>query len=57
VQLLQRDEFSHGDPERIRKVVEVLERNRFLPAMPTGDGGGGVQVIIGAENETDALKT
>jgi heat-inducible transcriptional repressor len=57
VQLLQRDEFSHGDPERIRNVVEVLERNRFLPAIaPQVMAAEGVQVIIGAENETDALK-
>src|SRR5260370_33810602 len=57
VQLLQRDEFSHGDPERIRNVVEVLERNRFLPAIaPQVMAAEGQQAIIGAENETAALK-
>lgn len=57
VQLLQRDEFAHAQPERIRKVVEVLERNRFLPAIaPQVMDSEGVQVIIGAENEADELK-
>jgi heat-inducible transcriptional repressor len=57
VQLLQRDEFAHGDPERIRKVVEVLERSRFLPAIaPQVMASEGVQVIIGGENQTDELK-
>jgi heat-inducible transcriptional repressor len=57
VQLLQRDEFTHAQPERIRKVVEVLERNRFLPAI-AGQvmSSEGVQVIIGSENEGDGLK-
>ncbi len=57
VQLLQRDEFAHGDPDRIRKVVEVLERSRFLPAIaPQVMASEGVQVIIGGENQTDELK-
>jgi heat-inducible transcriptional repressor len=57
VQLLQRDEFAHADAERIRKVVEVLERNKFLPAItPQVMEAEGVQVIIGAENETDEMK-
>lgn len=62
VQLLRRDEFTrlgpeHDRSERIRKVVEVLERNRFLSAIaPQVMAADGVQVIIGAENELDALK-
>ncbi len=62
VQLLRRDEFTRLGPEgerseRIRKVVEVLERNRFLPAIaPQVMAAEGVQVIIGGENEMDALK-
>jgi heat-inducible transcriptional repressor len=56
-QLLQRREFSQADPERIRKVVEALEQNSFLPQIaPQVLESEGVQVIIGAENETDALK-
>ncbi|HEX9057851.1 MAG TPA: heat-inducible transcriptional repressor HrcA [Ktedonobacterales bacterium] len=62
VQLLHRDEFTRMGSEnersaRIRKVVEVLERNRFLPTIaPQVMAGEGIQVIIGAENELDALK-
>jgi heat-inducible transcriptional repressor len=57
VQLLRREEFAHADPERIRQVVEVLERNRFVPAIaPQVMAAEGVQVIIGSENATDALK-
>ncbi|HEX9413731.1 MAG TPA: heat-inducible transcriptional repressor HrcA, partial [Ktedonobacterales bacterium] len=62
VQLLRRDEFTRLGSEgqrsaRIRQVVEVLERNRFLPTIaPQVMAAEGVQVIIGAENELDALK-
>lgn len=57
VQLLRHDDFSHGDPERIRRVVEALERNKFLPAItPQVMAAEGVQVIIGGENGEDALK-
>ena len=57
VQLLRRDEFTHAAPERFREVVEVLERSRFLPALaPQVMESDGVQVIIGAENGTEALK-
>jgi len=56
-QLLRREEFDHADAERIRGVVEALERNRFMPALaPQVMAADGVQVIIGAENEADALK-
>jgi heat-inducible transcriptional repressor len=56
-QLLQRDEFTHADPERIRKVVEVLEHSRFLPAIaPQVMAAEGVQVIIGSENPSDDLR-
>ena len=57
VQLLRRDEFTHAAPERFREVVEVLERSRFLPALaPQVMESDGVQVIIGAENGSAALK-
>ncbi len=57
VRMLQSGEFSHADPERIRNVVEVLERNRYLPAIASQAlSREGVQVIIGAENEADPLK-
>ncbi|MFI5272709.1 MAG: heat-inducible transcriptional repressor HrcA [Ktedonobacterales bacterium] len=57
VELLAREEFTHADPERIRRVVEVLEHNRFLPEIaPQVLASEGVQVIIGGENTTDALK-
>ena len=57
VQLLRHDDFSHGDPDRIRRVVEVLERSKFLPAIaPQVMAAEGVQVIIGGENAEDALK-
>ncbi len=56
-QLLQRDEFMHADGERIRKVVEAIEQNHFFPAIaPQVMAGEGVQVIIGAENDSAALK-
>jgi heat-inducible transcriptional repressor len=56
-QLLQRREFSQADPERIRKVVEALEENSILPQIARHAlQSEGVQVIIGAENETDTLK-
>jgi heat-inducible transcriptional repressor len=62
IQLLRRDEYTRMGSEgqrstRIRQVVEVLERNRFLPAIaPQVMAAEGVQVIIGAENQLDALK-
>jgi heat-inducible transcriptional repressor len=55
--LLRRDEFARGDPERIREVVDALERHRFLPDIaPRVMAGEGVQVIIGAESGTGAMK-
>ena len=55
--LLRRDEFARGDPERIRDVVEALERNRFVPAIASQVmAADGVQVIIGGgERGADAL--
>ncbi len=56
-QLLQHPQFSHGDPERARQVVEALEQNRFLSTLaPQALEGEGVQVIIGVENEAEGLK-
>jgi heat-inducible transcriptional repressor len=56
-QLLQHPQVSQGDPERVRQVVEALEQNRFLPSLaPQALEGEGVQVIIGVENEAEALK-
>lgn len=55
--LLRRDEFTRGDAERIREVVEALERNSFLPAIaPQVMAAEGVQVIIGGESGSDTLK-
>ncbi|MBF6589414.1 MAG: heat-inducible transcription repressor HrcA [Ktedonobacterales bacterium] len=55
-QLLQREEFAHTDSDRIRRLVEALERNRFIPAIaPQVMAADGVQVIIGTENEADTL--
>lgn len=57
VQLLQREDFARADADRVRKVVEVLEQNRFMPAIAQQVmAADGVQVIIGGENETDELK-
>ncbi|MEO7002376.1 MAG: heat-inducible transcriptional repressor HrcA [Ktedonobacterales bacterium] len=57
VELLRRAEFAHADSERIRNVVEALERNSFLPAIaPQVMAAEGVQVIIGGENDADPLK-
>ena len=56
-QLLQREEFTQADTEHVRKVVEALEQNRLMPALaPQVMQGDGVQIIIGGENESDALK-
>ena len=55
--LLRRDEFTRGDPDRIRDVVEALERNSFVPAIaPQVMEADGVQVIIGGESGSEALK-
>jgi heat-inducible transcriptional repressor len=55
--LLRRDEFTRGDPERIRDVVEALERNSFVPAIASQVmAADGVQVIIGGESGADTLK-
>jgi heat-inducible transcriptional repressor len=62
VNILDQPEYSRMGPEeerseRVRKVMEVLEQNRFLPALashlPSSDG---VQVIIGGENQWDEMK-
>ncbi len=55
--LLQREDFAHADSERIRQVVDALERSRFLPALaPEVMAADGVQVIIGGESGAEALK-
>jgi len=60
--VLEQPEYSRMGPEverneRVRKVMEVLEQNRFLPALAsqlrTSDG---VQIIIGGENEWDEMR-
>ena len=56
-QLLQRDDFAASEGDHVRKVVEALEQNRLIPALaPQVMQGEGVQVIIGGENDADALK-
>jgi heat-inducible transcriptional repressor len=62
VNILEQPEYSRMGPEeerseRVRKVMEVLEQNRFLPALASHlRESGGVQVIIGGENEWDEMK-
>ena len=61
LQMLSQPEFTtigleHERNQRIRKVVEVLEQNRLLPAVAAQVPVGGVQVIIGGENEFEDMK-
>ena len=62
VNILEQPEYSRMGPEeerseRVRKVMEVLEQNRFLPALASQlRQSDGVQVIIGGENEWDEMK-
>jgi heat-inducible transcriptional repressor len=62
VNILEQPEYSRMGPEeerseRVRKVMEVLEQNRFLPALASQlSKSDGVQVIIGGENEWDDMK-
>jgi len=61
LQVLNQPEFTtlgleHERNQRIRKVVEVLEQNRLLPALAAQVPAGGVQVIIGGENEFEEMK-
>jgi len=60
--ILEQPEYSRMGPEeerneRVRKVMEVLEQNRFLPVVASQlRESDGVQVIIGGENEWDEMK-
>ncbi|MBE3561834.1 MAG: heat-inducible transcription repressor HrcA [Ktedonobacteraceae bacterium] len=60
--ILEQPEYSRMGPEeerneRVRKILEVLEQNRFLPALASQlSSASGVQVIIGGENRWDAMK-
>src|SRR3989454_1096667 len=60
--ILEQPEYSRMGPEeerseRVRKVMEVLEQNRFLPALASQlRESDGVQIIIGGENEWDEMK-
>ncbi len=60
--ILEQPEYSRMGPEeerseRVRKVMEVLEQNRFLPALASHlRETDGVQVLIGGENEWDNMK-
>ena len=62
VNILEQPEYSRMGPEeerneRVRKVMEVLEQNRFLPVLASQlRDSDGVQVIIGGENEWDDMK-
>lgn len=62
VNILEQPEYSRMGPEeerneRVRKVMEVLEQNRFLPALASHlRASDGVQVIIGGENQWDDMK-
>jgi heat-inducible transcriptional repressor len=60
--ILEQPEYTRMGPEeerneRVRKVMEVLEQNRFLPALAEQlHTTSGVQVIIGGENQWDQMK-
>lgn len=60
--ILEQPEYSRMGPEherneRVRKVIEVLEQNRFLPVLASQlSQANGVQIIIGGENEWDDMK-
>lgn len=60
--ILEQPEYTRLGPEeerseRVRKVIEVLEQNRFLPALASHlRTSQGVQVIIGGENQWDEMK-
>ena len=62
VNILDQPEYSRMGPEgerseRVRKVMEVLEQNRFLPVLASHlRSSDGVQVIIGGENQWDEMK-
>jgi heat-inducible transcriptional repressor len=62
LRMLEQPEYSRLGQEsersdRVRKVIEVLEQNRFLPSLTSQlQNSDGVQVIIGGENEWDAMK-
>jgi heat-inducible transcriptional repressor len=62
INILDQPEYSRMGPEeerneRVRKVMEVLEENRFLPALASQLlATDGVQVIIGGENQWDEMK-
>lgn len=62
VNILEQPEYSRMGSEeerneRVRKVLEVLEQNRFLPALASHlRDSDGVQVIIGGENQWDEMK-
>lgn len=60
--ILEQPEYTRMGPEeerneRVRKVMEVLEQNRFLPVLASQlNTTRGVQIIIGGENQWDAMK-
>jgi len=60
--ILEQPEYSRMGPEeerseRVRKVMEVLEQNRFLPPLASHLREiDGVQVLIGGENQWDDMK-
>ncbi len=62
INILEEPEYSRMGPEeerneRVRKVMEVLEQNRFLPVLASHlRESDGVQVIIGGENRWDEMK-
>jgi heat-inducible transcriptional repressor len=62
INILDQPEYSRIGPEeerseRVRKVMEVLEQNRFLPVLASQlRSSDGVQVIIGGENQWDEMK-
>ncbi|MDQ3879900.1 MAG: heat-inducible transcriptional repressor HrcA [Chloroflexota bacterium] len=54
VHVLEQPEFAEGD--KLRRVIEVLQRSDFLQQLlPVVTRRGGVHVIIGHENQNDAM--
>lgn len=62
INILEQPEYSRMGPEeerneRVRKVMEILEQNRFLPVLASHlRSSDGVQVIIGGDNQWDDMK-
>ncbi len=55
VNVLEQPEFAEG--AKLREILEVLQRSDFLERLvPIVTRSGGVHVIIGRENQNDAMQ-